>query len=115
MIPDSTTWRDRPRPAPRDAVLMYDAATRTARLVSTAIVVREGEKWSAEQYDCMTHIEIPAHAEWIAARGVFAWTVPHDSVDRRCSACASGAPCVCRVEVAPDAGHLIAAHVAPDA
>jgi len=115
MSPEATIWPIRPRSAPRVAVPAYDPATRRVRLTSTAIVFRDGAKRRAVQYDSASPIEIPAHAEWIAARGVFAWTVSHESVDRRCSACASGAPCVCRVEVAPDAGHLVAAHVAPDA
>ena len=76
---------------------------------------RAGAKRDVVLYDSASPVEIPAHAEWIAARGVFAWTVPHDSVDRRCSACADGAPCVCRIEVAPDSGQLVNAHIAPEA
>jgi len=97
---------------------MSDEAASTAKcnvcFRSVAFAFRDGAKWSVEQYDSASPIEIPARAEWVDDRGVFSWTEPHATADRRCDACASGAPCIVRIEVAPDMGTSVFTHVAPD-
>lgn len=83
-------------------------------ITSVAITFRGWCGGKAVRYDSASSIDVPAHAAWIADRGVFSWTEPHPAVDRRCSHCLLGDPCTRRIEVSPVVGSLVAAHVAPE-
>ena len=95
-------------------VAPWSPAPCVIHLTSVAITFRDWCGGKAVQYDSESSINIPAHAVWIADRGVFSWTEPHSAVDRRCSDCFLGDPCVRRIEVSPVVGSLVSAHVAPE-
>lgn len=80
-----------------------------------AQVRRDGAQWVTEEYDVRGSVDVPSRAAWDAELRAFAWTEPHHVIDGRCPACASGDVCSQRVEVFPDASHILVIHEESDA
>jgi len=79
-----------------------------------AQVRRDGAQWVTEEYDVTGSIDVPALAAWDSEQRAYVWHQPHHVIDDRCPACASCGVCAQRVEVFPDASHVLVVHEAPD-